>query len=335
MKIEELIIDFQKKMPDLVKEMKASDHHYDIDNLNPYHLESDVWSHTMMVMLMAREMNSSFIESLACLLHDVGKPMSRLSMDDKKRVGYFGHEGLSCFIALNYLNTLDISDEDKIKVLRLICYHTEIFKLTYNKFNALFKNEDPSFIDSLMKVSKADSLGRFNLDEGRDFPEVKCTKKEDREYQATINVLIGPPCSGKSTWIKENVINETIIYRDDLITEKYPDLSYNEAHNKEKENKGNNSVDSLLHNNLMKAMKNGEDIVVDMTNCPRKSRQKYLNKKGYLRKATVFLNSYDELMRRNSLREDKVLNEYVLVKFMKMFYMPLESEFDEIEYVID
>ncbi len=186
-----------------------------------------------------------------------------------------------------------------------------------------------------MKVSKADSLGRFNLDEGRDFPEVKCTKKEDREYQATINVLIGPPCSGKSTWIKENVINETIISRDDLITEKYPDLSYNEAHNKEKENKGNNSVDSLLHNNLMKAMKNGEDIVVDMTNCPRKSRQKYLNKKGYLRKATVFLNSYDELMRRNSLREDKVLNEYVLVKFMKMFYMPLESEFDEIEYVID
>ena len=37
----------------------------------------------------------------------------------------------------------------------------------------------------------------------------------------------------------------------------------------------------------------------------------------------------------NALREDKVLNEYVLVKFMKMFYMPLESEFDEIEYVID
>ena len=45
----DLISWFQLNFPELVQSMKDCSHHYDKDNLNPYHLEGDIFCHTNMV----------------------------------------------------------------------------------------------------------------------------------------------------------------------------------------------------------------------------------------------------------------------------------------------
>ena len=44
-----ILKEFQKLNPELVYKMKACDHHFDSNNLTPFHLESDVWTHTMLM----------------------------------------------------------------------------------------------------------------------------------------------------------------------------------------------------------------------------------------------------------------------------------------------
>ena len=44
---------FQEDYSELHKDMAVCNHNYDTQNLNPYHLESDCWSHTMMVCKIA------------------------------------------------------------------------------------------------------------------------------------------------------------------------------------------------------------------------------------------------------------------------------------------
>ena len=51
----EIVTKFQLDYPELVKLMKESNHHFSEGNLNPYHLEGDIWCHTMMVCLMAKD----------------------------------------------------------------------------------------------------------------------------------------------------------------------------------------------------------------------------------------------------------------------------------------
>ena len=44
---------FQNNYPELHNALIACDHNYNYMHLNPYHLESDCWSHTMMVCKIA------------------------------------------------------------------------------------------------------------------------------------------------------------------------------------------------------------------------------------------------------------------------------------------
>lgn len=45
----ELLKNFQEWNPEIVDMMRNCSHHFDSNNLNPYHAEGDVWSHTMMM----------------------------------------------------------------------------------------------------------------------------------------------------------------------------------------------------------------------------------------------------------------------------------------------
>ena len=67
---------------------------------NDYHLESDTWSHTMMVFSHSLNDNVKIELQVAALLHDIGKPLSK-SIEDN-RTFYRGHEGISTYLALKY-----------------------------------------------------------------------------------------------------------------------------------------------------------------------------------------------------------------------------------------
>lgn len=73
----EIVKWFQLNFPELTKDMHDCSHHYDEDNLNAYHLEGDIFTHTMMVYKIAELLsNDNDLVKWSTLLHDIGKPRS-------------------------------------------------------------------------------------------------------------------------------------------------------------------------------------------------------------------------------------------------------------------
>jgi predicted kinase len=77
----ELVYWIQVEHTNLVNEMKNSNHSAILDEPNLFHLEDDVWTHTMMVSQRAEMYDVSKINKICALLHDCGKPLSREIVD--------------------------------------------------------------------------------------------------------------------------------------------------------------------------------------------------------------------------------------------------------------
>jgi len=79
--VNELIHWFQVEFSELADAMKNSDHAVTGDEPNPYHIEGDVFCHTMLVCQRAEIMDVPKINKICALLHDIGKPMARIELD--------------------------------------------------------------------------------------------------------------------------------------------------------------------------------------------------------------------------------------------------------------
>jgi predicted kinase len=156
------------------------------------------------------------------------------------------------------------------------------------------------------------------------------------KLRPTITFLVGPPASGKSTWVSKNSGDATIISRDDILDKLRKDynLSYVESFsNQELQNK----VNSELNNHIAKSLKSIKDIIVDMTNMNKRSRSFILNKVPdiYTKNAVVFNVPKPELLRRLKKREmetGKSIPLHVVDSFIYSYEKPTNSEFDNIIY---
>jgi len=86
-------------------------------------------------------------------------------------------------------------------------------------------------------------------------------------------ILIGPPLSGKSTWIRENFPDTTVICRDEILMDVYGSRNYTEAF----KNVDQKEVDRVLHQSLVDANKEKKNVIVDMTHMGSKRRKQNLN----------------------------------------------------------
>ena len=69
---------FVKTYPDLVESMDASKHAYDQENINPFHYEDRVLSHTWLVFKLSEVFSpANHLVKWSSLLHYTGKPLSR------------------------------------------------------------------------------------------------------------------------------------------------------------------------------------------------------------------------------------------------------------------
>lgn len=352
----ELITWFITEYPSLYCDMKRSDHHYNgMDHLlnmkegesttletthpldiNPYHVEGDIFTHTMMVCKQAE--NMPYEVQIAALLHDIGKPDARSANPETKRVSFYNHDAISAFKALEIMNRpeLSLNKEQKILIFNMIALHTQVFKLDQKKLASMCTN-NPELAENLNLLSKADSNGRFYSIPS----ETKYIEQYDiklfKKYDKTVTVLCGLPCSGKSRWSHNNIYNRStgetsyILSRDHYFLEHFPDLSYNEAwkHANQK------MVDRWLVQKFAYA-KNQDKVIIDMTHMSKKSRRKSLSHFGpeYKKKCVVFLPDLETIRLRNSKRDGKVLDSRVFDRMIKSFYPPSLQEFDEIEYII-
>ena len=342
----ELVSWFQMEYPDLVRAMKNSNHHNvfevpvsngmigDPISLNPYHLESDVWTHTMMVCKQAE--NASYEVQIAALLHDIGKPSTRAVNPKNGRVSFFNHDSVSAFMSLEIIKRpeLGLSKEQQVRIFNMIALHTQMFKLDKIQIG---KIGDFELVDALEQLRYADHCGRFTSVHSQQYEprDINCLREGPRETNKEVLILCGLPASGKSSWRNNMRRSYRLVSRDSIIEEVGKGESYNEKWNSVNQK----NIDKLLQDDFRDAKEWGDEgvtLVVDMTHMSKKSRRKSLSHFGkeYKKKCVVFLTDLPTLFERNEKREGKVIDREVIDRMMKSFYPPTYEEFDEIEYVI-
>ena len=140
-------------------------------------------------------------------------------------------------------------------------------------------------------------------------------------------ILIGPPLSGKSTWIRENFPTTEVISRDETVMEVYGSRNYTEAFN----NVDQKEVDRVLTQKFLDANTAKKNVIVDMTHMASKRRKQNLNyfSNDYYKLGVIFpILSDDEYERRNQKRieeENKDLPMRI-VKSMISSYQPITTD---------
>ena len=140
-------------------------------------------------------------------------------------------------------------------------------------------------------------------------------------------ILIGPPLSGKTTWIRENFPTTEVISRDEIVMEVYGSRNYTEAF----KNVDQKEVDKVLTQRFLDANLDKKNVIVDMTHMASKRRKQNLNyfTNDYYKLAVIFpILSEDEYERRNQKRieeENKNL-PMAIVKSMISSYQPITAD---------
>ncbi len=140
-------------------------------------------------------------------------------------------------------------------------------------------------------------------------------------------ILIGPPLSGKTTWIRNNFPTTDVISRDEILMELHGTRDYNKAFD-EVDHK---EVDRVLDQRLKQANIEKKNVIIDMTHMVSKRRKQNLDyfSNDYYKLAVIFpILSEEEYERRNQKRieeENKDLPIHI-VKRMISSYQPVSSE---------
>ena len=306
---------FLQTHPDIVRNMEAVRHN------SPYHLEGSIWTHTLMVYTYVKALHpDNKVLLLSALLHDIGKFEAYSVEDGKTR--FFGHEGYSTFMAREVLKDEDCTRQELIDILNVISLHG-------------VNTEQLQDIPYLTLFRKADVGGRISEKETTDYAPRKFIKP-CKEPEHTVTILVGLPCSGKSTFAK--TLNCKIISRDDELVKFSPGKDQDESYTNLRENPElKQKFDNYFNSYLDKASKAREDLVIDMTMLSLSDRRRMM---GHFPKAqfkcVILLPSLDLISERNKSRIGKTINEGVYTHMMQKFVMPVKAEgFIDIKYILE
>ncbi|MCX6793238.1 MAG: HD domain-containing protein [Candidatus Falkowbacteria bacterium] len=139
----------------------------------PYHMEGDVFKHTVMV-LNNLPANSSLELFLAATMHDIAKPDTRKEGVDKK-VSFHSHDLKGSEKVAPILKRLKLPNKSQDKITKLIANHIKIFSfLQMKNSKAIEMAKSPDFKDQITLL-KADNAG---------------TEPADKKVQAETNEMI-------------------------------------------------------------------------------------------------------------------------------------------------
>jgi tRNA nucleotidyltransferase (CCA-adding enzyme) len=136
-----------------------------------WHPEGDVWTHTLMVVDKARQLNGDLDRPrlitvmLGALCHDLGKPLTTAAVDG--RIRSLDHEQAGVEPTLALLDRLNIRTIDGVdvrtQVVGLVAHHLKpgaFRKATYVSDGAFRRLAEKVDLELLARVARADCLGR-------------------------------------------------------------------------------------------------------------------------------------------------------------------------------
>jgi predicted kinase len=148
-------------------------------------------------------------------------------------------------------------------------------------------------------------------------------------------LLIGPPLSGKTTYINKNFEPGSfqLISRDEIVMEVYGGSDYNTAF----KTVNQKEVDRLLISKLISSSKEGKNVIIDMTNMTSKRRKYNLSffDDKYQKLAIIFPilkdEEYEARNKKRTLEENKTIPQHV-IKNMISSYQPIRDDegFDKV-----
>jgi predicted kinase len=339
---------FQLKYPKVVKDMHNSSHHFkDGEILNPYHLEGDVWTHNMMVMLEAGRLKDKCDHNMyphvlvAALLHDIGKPLARKVNLEKERVHFWGHEPMSAILCVHILDKIQEDFNIRLNkrlIIEAIAMHTDVYNIPREKLEARLIG-NTNLAQLLALLSDADYAGRF-FDMGeRNMEMIKPAHANSTAfYPREVICMVGLPCTGKSRYMNMFMIANAqeggweILSRDEIVLEVGKEAGF-DTYDAAFKGANQDEVNARFDKRRRKLIKEGKNVIVDMTNMGRKSRKRNLQGfKGYRKSAVVTMTPIEEIHKRNEAREGKTIPDKVFERMITSFQPPLYDEFDEIRW---
>ena len=124
--------------------------------------------------------------------------------------------------------------------------------------------------------------------------------------KSKVILLVGPPLSGKDTYLRSQDYSDfTIISRDDILMSLHDTNDYSEAFHKVDQKE----VDRLLIQKIQDCIDNKKNVIINMTNLSKKGRNRHLSKfpnSDYEKIAVVFPKlDIDEYINRNLKRKNE------------------------------
>lgn len=346
---DKLVFWFIKNYNDLHLEMSKANHTFLPTEPNPYHAENSVWTHTMMVLTWVESKFKDDVDYITLLttamLHDIGKPSCQILKEPNiknnkpSRYAFNGHEGVSTFKSVGILKKLQ-KDFPEVYTDKIVKSIIELVSLHG------VHNEGLDSIELREKFRECDKMGaiRRDTDVQDQYPGRKFARTNPQPGKNLI-VLCGLPCSGKSTYFRNELIStHALLSRDSMMyTFMSPEYDgepynriYNDIHNDEELLKEfNESFDKEIN----RVVKECDNVVIDMTMLSLKSRRIMLNKfNKFNAKCIVFMTDLETIEERNIERskQGKYISPEVYENMMRSFVYPVTDEgFDKIELMIN
>lgn len=335
--------------PQQVAAMRQCNHHYSDRQLNPWHLEGDVWTHTMLVLkAYALSNDVDDVVGWTALLHDIGKVGAARVLHDKQRVVFKGHEALSAWIAWDWLQhpSLTLPLADRLRIFSLIALHGCVYTGWFNDKTAIeqqlalaFSGVDALFWQQLQRQYRYDAAGQITLNDNNklllDLVERQAPPQTVADQIPAV-LFIGVAGAGKTS-LRQRYAGYCIISRDDMLLQITEETDYLRAWQQQETQQLSPRIEAALTARFQQAVAAQQPIVVDMTNLTRKARQRWLSSldDNYRAEAVLVVQGEQQLLQRNQTRQDKTLTGRVLNQMMLSFEHPLFDEFARIDYVVD
>jgi poly(A) polymerase/tRNA nucleotidyltransferase (CCA-adding enzyme) len=126
---------------------------------NKHHIY-DCYQHSIKALEYASKKNFNIYVRLASLLHDIGKPKTKVGQGENAT--FYNHEVVGAKITFQILNRLKFSKKDIEKITKLVRFHLfyyNVGEVTESSVRRLVKNVGIENIEELLQVRYADRIG--------------------------------------------------------------------------------------------------------------------------------------------------------------------------------